>query len=360
MAQNESGSEKTEKASPKKRADERKKGNIFVSKDITTVVSLVASFFILSFFIGGFLDRVQEIYRLQMQRLEYVTTLEPFLLMQLYRDLILTIVTTLLPAMLLISAVTIAIVMTQTKLLFATENLKFKGERLNPIKGLKRLFSLRSIVELAKSLIKISALAYILYVNISTVVDDMPLMIDWELGQAITYTGQRLLMLVAWVGVVFAGVAALDYLYQRYEYEKNIKMTKQEVKDEYKQMEGNPEVKSARRQKQREYAMGRMMQSVGEADVVVRNPTHYAVALKYKLDEDVAPVVLAKGKDLIAQKIVEEAEAHGVATVENKSLARGLYESAAIDAAIPGEFFQPVAELLAWLYSQQAAKKEKS
>lgn len=359
MAESGSGGEKTEKASPKKRQDERKKGNIFMSKDITTVISLVASFFILSFFIGGFLDRLQEVYRVQMLRLQEMPLLDPPGLMSMYREMLFVIATSLLPAALMIALVSVVVVMMQTKFLFATEQLKFKLERINPIKGIKRMFSLRSLVELAKSIVKISALTYILYINIATVVEDMPLMIDWELTQAIAYTGQRLLMLVAWVGVIFAGVAALDFLYQRYEYEKNIKMTKQEVKDEYKQMEGNPEVKSARRQKQREYAMGRMMQAVEEADVVVRNPTHYAVALKYKLDEDAAPMVVAKGQDNIALKIVEKAEEHGVVTVENKSLARGLYESAEIDAAIPGEFFQPVAELLAWLYSQKA-KKEKS
>jgi flagellar biosynthetic protein FlhB len=128
-------------------------------------------------------------------------------------------------------------------------------------------------------------------------------------------------------------------------------MSKQEVKDEYRMMEGNPEIKNKRREKQREFAMMRMMQNIKDADVVVRNPDHYAVALRYKLDDDPAPIVLAKGADNVALRIVEEAEKHGVATVENRPLARGLYEVTDVYDAIPAEFYQPVAELLAWLYN---------
>jgi len=359
MPQNDGSGEKTEKASPKKREDERKKGNIFMSKDVTTVITLVVSFYVMSLFIGRFLDRVGELFMGQLLRIRSLDLLDTTAVMEIYREVLVLIATTLLPAIVIICAISVMVVMIQTRFLWATDRIKFKLERINPLKGLKRMFALRSLVELAKSLVKISILAYILYFNIVGVLADLPGMIGWDVQQAAAYTGQRLLILIIWVGIAFAAVAALDFLYQRWEYEKNIKMSKHEVKDEYKQMEGNPEIKSARRQKQREYAMGRMMQAVEEADVVVRNPTHYAVALKYKLDEDVAPLVVAKGKDNIALRIIETAAEHGIDTVENKALARGLYESAEIDEMIPGEFFQPVAELLAWLYSTKATKKEK-
>jgi len=351
VPQNDSGGEKTEQASPKKRQDERKKGNIFMSKDVTTVVSLVASFFILSLFVGGFTARIGESYRGQLLRVREVPTLDSTMVMEIYREILSIIATTLLPAAIIIALVTVISVMVQTKFLWATELLKFKFEKLNPIQGFKRMVSLRSLVELAKSIIKISVLTYILYFNIMGVLEDLPGMIDWDVQMAASYTGDKILVLVVAVGIAFAAVASLDYLYQRYEYEKKLRMSKQEVKDEYKQMEGNPEIKGARRQKAREYAMGRMMQAVEEADVVVKNPTHYAVALKYKLDKDAAPILVAKGQDNIALRIVETAEQHGIDTVENKALARGLYQEAEIDQVIPGEFFGPVAELLAWLYS---------
>ena len=345
------GAEKTERASPKKRADERKKGNIFMSKDITTVISLVASFFIISLFIGGIIDNVMNIFRNMVLRMQTVQTVDLSVMMEIYRELMLFIATSLLPAIIIIGMVSVIIVLMQSKFLWATDRIKFKLSRINPLSGIKRMFALRSLVELVKSLIKVAILIYILYFNIVGVINDLPGMIDWDIMQAVRYAGDRILALIIAVGIAFAGVAALDFLYQRWEYEKNIRMTKQEVKDEYKQMEGNPEIKSARRQKQREFAMSRMMQAVEEADVVVRNPTHFAVALKYKLDVDVAPIVVAKGKDNIALRIIEEAEKHGIDTVENRTLARGLYDAAEIDQVIPGEFFQPVAELLAWLYS---------
>ena len=327
-----------------------------MSKDVTTVFSLVVAFFTLQIFILGFIQKIQETFRTQVQRAIYTETLDTPVLMQLFRETATFIITTLLPILIIIGLATIIIVMFQTRFLVSYEQIKFKLERISPIKGFKRMFSLRSLVELTKSLLKISLLTWLLYGNVQRVIEALPGMVDWDVMAAAAYTGKEIIALAMSVGIAFGAVAALDYLYQRWEYEKNIRMSKQEVKDEYKQMEGNPEIKSARKQKAREYAMGRMMEAVKEADVVVRNPTHYAVALKYELDVDVAPMVLAKGADNIAQRIVEEAEKQEITTVENKSLARGLYEMASIDEVIPAEFYQPVAELLAWLYSTKEKK----
>jgi flagellar biosynthetic protein FlhB len=351
------GGEKTEKASPKKRQDERKKGNILMSKDVATVISLVLSFFILRFFVPNFVLGIQEHYKTQMLRIRDFESIDVTLANSFLREFLMLFGTTIFPAIVLIATVAIIATGFQTKFLWATDKLKFKFERINPIKGFKKLFSLRSLVELFKSLIKISVLTWVLYGNVQRVIADLPGMMDWDVMSAFSYTGHQIFSLIISVGIAFSVVAALDFLYQRWEYEKNIKMSKQEVKDEYKQMEGNPEIKGARRQKQREYAMGRMMQAVKEADVVVRNPTHYAVALKYKLEVDAAPTVLAKGTDNIALKIIEEAESYDISCVENRSLARGLYQAAEIDAVIPSEFFQPVAELLALLYTEKAKEK---
>lgn len=353
------GGEKTEKASPKKREDERKKGNIFQSKDVTTIVSLLAAFFTMQFFTASFLEQVQLNYANQMRRALTAQALGAEDMMALIREGFLLFAQTILPALAVMALVSVVAVGAQTRFLFSYEQIKFKFERIDPLRGFRRLFSLRSLVELVKSILKITLLTWLLYGNVRKVVALLPAMIDWDINQAAAYTGGEIMSLIVSVGIAFGAVAAADFLYQWWEYERNIRMTKQEVKDEYKQMEGNPEVKSARRQKQREFAMNRMMQKVKEADVVVRNPTHFAVALKYTIDVDPAPMILAKGQDLVALKIVEEAEKHGVATVENKPLARGLYEAGNIEDLIPAEFYQPVAELLAWLYSTKEKEKHK-
>lgn len=352
VASNEGG-EKTEKATPKKRQDERKKGNIFTSKDVNTIVSLVASFVIMRFFIGGFIQKSQDFYQRQIYRINDFETLDVTVVMAMFRELAILFSTTVLPAIVLIAIVSVFIAGMQTKFLWSNEMLKPKLEKLNPIKGLKKLFSLRSLVELLKSIVKIVVIIALLYGKVMNTVSRLPLILEWEIMQTVAFVGKEIMSLIFTVGIAFGAIAALDYVYQWWEYEKNIKMSKQEIKDEYKQMEGNPEIKGKRREKQREYAMARMMQAVKEADVVVRNPTHFAVALKYKLDEDIAPIVIAKGQDNIALRIVEEAELHSIPTIEDKPLARSLYELAAIDEMIPPELFQPVAEILAWLFSQK-------
>jgi flagellar biosynthetic protein FlhB len=352
----EQGGEKTEKASPKRREDERKKGNIFLSKDVTTIVSLVVSFYAVGFFVDFFLRQIQENYSLQMARIINLHTLTTGDVMAIYLEAIILFAITAIPPMVIIALITVLAVGAQTRFLFSYEQIKFKLERIDPIKGFKRLLSLRSLVELVKSIIKIAVLTYLLYRNIQRAILLVPQMLEWDILQGVAYAGQEIMALILSTAIAFGVVAAADYLYQYWEYEKGIRMTKQEVKDEYKQLEGNPEIKSARRQKQREYAQRRMMQQVKEADVVVRNPTHFAVALKYDMNSDSAPRVLAKGQDLLAARIVAEAEKWGIVMVENPPLARSLYELADVDEFIPAELYQSVAELLAWLYTNADSK----
>lgn len=349
----ESSGEKTEKASPKKREDERKKGNVFMSKDVVTVVSLIFSFYIIKAFITTFLEKIQINYMQQLTRAIDITTVTSDEIVRMFLDFAQVVVTTVLPAMIIIGAVSILATCIQTRFLFTRETIKFKLSRINPLQGIKKLFSLKSLVELLKSLIKIVVIIAILYNKVLTVIASMPHIMELDAMQAAGYAGDMIMELLIAVGIAFLGVAALDFMYQKWDFEKNIKMTKQEVKDEYKQMEGNPQIKGARRQKQREFAEARMMQNVKDADVVVRNPTHYAVALRYRLDEDAAPIVLAKGVDFLAARIVEEAEKNGVPTVENPPLARGIYAASEIEEIIPAEFFQPVAELLAWIFTER-------
>ena len=168
----------------------------------------------------------------------------------------------------------------------------------------------------------------------------------------------QIMAIVYKICLIFVSVAVLDFAYQKFDYEKKLKMTKQEVKDEYKQTEGDPQIKGRIREKQRRISMNRMMQQISNADVIVRNPTHFAVALKYDIKKDMAPMVLAKGQDFMAKRIVDIGTKHKILITENKPLARSLYETVEVNAYIPAELYQAVAELMAWVYSTRDKGKK--
>ena len=238
----------------------------------------------------------------------------------------------------------------QFGLLFTTEPLKFDLTKLDPVKGIKRLFSTRALIELLKSVLKISLIGtvttMILWINISNVLS-LSFKSPW--AALITVSKLTVLMGIA-ASIVLLFIAVLDYFYQKFEYEKNLKMSKQDIKDEYKNTEGDPLIKSKIKQRQREMAMRRMMQEVPQADVVITNPTHYAIALKYDEETMDAPKVVAKGTDFIAQKIKLIAKENDVVMVENRPLARAMYDQVEIGQRIPDEFFKAVAEVLAYVY----------
>lgn len=241
--------------------------------------------------------------------------------------------------------------MLQTKMLFSSKAFSFKAERINPLKGMKKIFSMRSFVELLKSLLKISIVLYVIYSVIKSELVLMPRMMDMSFWQALSKIGSIIMSIVTKAGMAFIFVAGADYLYQWWQYEKNLRMSKQEVKDEYKQTEGDPQIKSRIRQIQQQRAKHRMMQSVPTADVVIRNPTHYAVALKYDQDRNAAPRVIAKGADSLALRIIAVAKENDVYVMENRPLARALFESVELDGEIPERFYKAVAEVLAFVYS---------
>lgn len=211
-------------------------------------------------------------------------------------------------------------------------------------------------MELLKALIKITVLGWMIYSFLSSRMHEFVRLMDGTVMDAIAFAGDTVLSLVNTVGIAFLFLAAFDYLYQWWEYEKNLRMSKQEIKEEYKQTEGDPQIKGKIREKQRQMSSRRMMQNVPKADVIIRNPTHFAVALGYDPQRNKAPVVLAKGADRVALKIVEIGEANDVYIMENRPLARGLYDAAEIDMEIPSEFYQAVAGVLAFVYK---LKKEK-
>lgn len=343
--------EKTEKATPKRKQDERKKGNVFQSREIGTVLSLVAAVFSLQLLGPWILSKLEQ----SMSDFFGLIGTQEVANISDVRVMFLNVGTcfavTILPVLLIGVLASIIATIAQTRGLVSFQLLKPKFNRINPIEGFKRLFSLRGLVELLKSILKIIILGIVIWQQVEDLLPTIPRIVDMTIPQAMVLAGSAIMQIVKNVAIIMAFIAAADLLYQWYEYEKNLRMSKQEVKEEYKQTEGDPQVKGKIREKQNAMARRRMMQNVPGADVVIRNPTHYAVALKYDAARNRAPVVVAKGQDELALRIVAVAEQHDVVITENRPLARGLYEAVELDQEIPDRFYQPVAEVLAFVYN---------
>lgn len=344
------GDSKTEKATPKKRRDERKKGNVLMSKDAVAVATLIGSLFMVQIMSGTFVKQIRNLLYLCFQYIGSSTTwMLPDVLMELFKTAVLTFVVVAGPFLAVTAVLAVGVTFFQTKMLVAGESIKPKFSRINPLQGFKRLFSLRSVIEALKGILKISVLLFLIYNYFSHVALSFSRFLDMSLGQACAILFQDIVTLVIQIAVAFTALAFFDYLYQWWDYERQLKMSKQEIKEEYKQTEGDPQIKGKIKQIQRQRAQQRMMQQVPGADVVIRNPTHFAVALRYHEEEDIAPVVLAKGMDELALRIVKVAEESGVHVVENVPLARTLYASVDIDRPIPPELYGAVAEVLVYV-----------
>lgn len=344
------GEDKTEKASPKKRQDERKKGNVFQSKDVATVGIIAISFYILEFWLPHIYTYTANMLYKYISLIKTTNYINEELIVQVFKDIAFTVFACAGLIMIAVSFTSIIFTGAQTKFLISKENIKLKFSKLNPLSGIKRMFSMRSAIEVIKNLIKIIILAYAIYNSIIDSLLQIPKLVSVDLVTGVNFIVTSIMAIVKSVIIAFAVISAFDFLYSWWEYEKNIKMTKQEVKEEYKQSEGDPNIKGKRKEKQRAISTSRMMQQVPEADVIIRNPTHYAIAIKYDIEKDRAPIVLAKGQDNIAMKIIEKAEEYKINIVENVPLARALYSDSEINQEIPLEFYEPVAEILAWVY----------
>lgn len=348
--------EKTEKATPKRKKDERKKGNIFLSQEVVTVFTLLATFYVLKIMMPSIISTIEASITHFTSVAATTDEITSGDLKSYYYDCLIVFAKTALIPLFVCSVVATIATMFQTKMLFSSKAFSFKGERISPIQGFKKMFSMRSFVELLKSILKITILIYIIYSILKNEILVMPRMMDMSFLGAMSKTGALIITIVLKAGAVFVFLAAADYLYQWWQYEKNLRMTKQEIKDEYKQTEGDPQIKSRIRAIQQMRAKQRMMQNVENADVVIRNPTHYAIAISYDQSTNRAPVVVAKGVDSLALRIVKVAEENGVYVTENRPLARALYESVEIDSEIPERFYRAIAEVLAFVYSLK--KKE--
>ncbi|MCI8506044.1 MAG: flagellar biosynthesis protein FlhB [Lachnospiraceae bacterium] len=342
------GQEKTEKPTSKRRKDAKKEGNVFQSREICTVIILFGVFWMIRILIPFIYTQIRQYFNWIMDAVAG----EPghFLTYQLFLVTVSTALKCALP--LLLAAFLLGILShgVQTRFNVAFKALRPKFSKLNPIKGLKKLFSLKNLMELLKSVIKIGLLLILLYNILTADLAQMGRMVGLPVMNSAVLTLNMIFDLVMKVCIAFTVVAFFDFLFQRWQYEKDLKMTKQEVKDEFKQTEGNPEIKGRIRRIQRQMAMSRMMQKVPEADVIIRNPTHFAVAIKYDPEKHTAPVVLAKGQDELAFRIIRMGEEHGVYVIENRPLARALYASCELDREIPAEFYGAVAEVLVYIY----------
>ena len=344
--------EKTEKATPKKRQDSRNKGQVAKSQDINSAILLFFVFLFLLVF-GSVMGEVfTGMYTYSFTKFIHwevtAATTE-----QVFFQMTMEAVKVVLPVMAVAVIAALLSNYIQFGLLFSGEPLKFDLKKIDPIKGFKRIFSVRALVEFLKSLLKIVSIGGVCFVVLWLQKDELMLLSMKTVSESISFFAQLTIQMGIAASLMLMFLSVFDYLYQRYDHEKNIKMSKQDVKDEYKKMEGDPLIKSRIKDTQRQMAQQRMMSEVPTADVIITNPTHFSIALKYDEEKSEAPFVVAKGADYVAFKIREIAEANGVMRIENRSLARGLYAAVEIGDSIPEEFYQSVAEVVAYVYKLQ-------
>ena len=344
--------EKTEKATPKKRQDTRKKGQAAKSQDVNTAIVLFGVFLLLNM-AGEFLrDRIIDLFIYPLEEIQTSDfTIDSLSI--LFIGLLWKMVSVLGPIMLAALLAGILANFIQVGPMFSTETIHFKLEKINPIKGFKRIFSMRAIVELLKSILKVLFIGLITFYSVWLRMDEIMLLPYKNIGASLVTIADITVKTGLFASGALLFLGGLDYLYQRFDFEKSIRMSKQEIKQEYKTMEGDPIIKSRIKQKQKEMAMSRMMQEIPKADVVITNPTHFAVALKYDEEKMDAPYVVGKGVDFVAQKIKLVAKENEVPMMENRPLARALYSQTEVGQAIPEEFFKGVAEILAYVYKMK-------
>lgn len=349
MAQDDSDLEKTEEPTHKRIQDAVKKGQVAFSREISNFLVLA----VLALNIAWLAPVIMQ---------DAIRRLSQFIMMAddirvdeqssivLFKDTATDIAVIMLVPILIMVFVAFFSSMIQNGIIFSGEPLIPKLEKISVFKGIKRLFSMRSLMEFIKGIIKISLVGFVAYMAVVSELDQLKVLVNYDVQDMLHILGSLALKVTIAACAVMLIIAMLDFMYQKFEYIKSLRMSKQELKEEFKQTEGDPQIKAKLRQIRMDRARRRMMAAVPEADVVIRNPEHYAVALKY--DEKVmpAPVVLAMGTDRIALKIIEVAEEHDVPTIRNRPLARALYGSCELDQEIPFEHYQAVAEVIGYVY----------
>ncbi len=347
--------EKSEKATPRRKEKAREEGKVCRSMELNSAVMLclgAATLYIVGPMLGNQLkDLMTHIF--SQAPLMNITNES---IMAFFSQRVINFFILMAPIFAVLMVVAYSINLLQVGFLFTTKTLEPKLDKLDITKGIKKLVSIRSLVQLVRDVIKISLIAYVGYRSITAELDTFYNLADNSVAVFAGAMGKMALTTVLELGAVILILALFDYAYQKYDFEKNIKMSKQDIRDENKDTEGSPQVKSRIRQIQREMSRKRMMQEIPNADVVITNPTQIAVALKYNTDAMEAPMVVAKGERIIAAKIKEIAKEAGVPIVENKPLARALFKMCDIGSYVPGNLYRAVAEVLAYVYRQKGVE----
>jgi len=345
--------ERTEKATPKKREDARKKGQVARGAELPGVLSLLGVIILLGMLfpstfasLGSYIERTAT-------QISSNAELTPSSIQLIFQDAAILLALVTLPILVLALVCVVIGNFAQGGLALSTEALKPKADRLNPVNNLKRVFGSDSIVNLAKSSIKLILIAAVAYTVLSPVVTESPGLMTAPVQVIASKLGNTLYTLAFRCGLVLLAFSGADYGYAWYKHEKSLRMSKQEIRDEFKEQEGDPMVKGQRRRAARALTQRRSLEAVPTASLVVTNPTHFAVALRYDPASDAAPIVVAKGADLVAAKIREKARSNDVPLIENPPLARALFRVVEPNQLIPAEFFGPVAELLAYVFRQK-------
>lgn len=349
--------EKTEKGSPKKRQKSREKGQVRQSKELTSAVSLISMFLTLKIFGEYFLNKLKglfsKVFESYIDRDTLFTVPE---IVYLFIEIAMEFILIMAPIFIVAILVGVTMQLSQVGFLFTLHTIKPKFSKINPLSGFKKIFSMQTLVELIKSILKIVIISYIGYSYIAKQADQIPILMEVDVITSALRVTSIAMGVAIRMSIAIVIIGLIDFVYQWWQFEKNLKMSKQEVKEEHKQQEGNPEIKSKIKQRQREMSMRRMMQDVPQADVIITNPTHFSVAIKYDAKKAAVPYVVAKGIDYVALRIREVAKENNVYIMENRLLARSLHASVEIGDTIPEDLYQAVAEVLAFVYSLKEDK----
>ncbi len=355
MAEEGSGQEKTEDPTSRRLQEARKKGDVAKSMEVPSAAVLFAGLLTLFVLSGYMLERIGAIVRHYLGNLDTIT-IQPGSMTALSRESMLAMLEVLGPLMAVVFLVALIANYAQVGVLFSTEKITPKFDKIDPLKGFARLFSKQAVANMIKSFAKLGIIGYIAYSEVRDALPEILPLIDKEPVAILLFIADVSYWIFLKCAMIIALLAAADYAFQRWQFTEKMKMTKQELKDEAKQSEGDPHVKGRIRSIQMEMARKRMMAEVPKADVVITNPTHLAIALKYDVMSMGAPTVLAKGAGVIAQRIKEIAKEHGVPLVEDKPLAQALYKAVGLNESIPENLFQAVAEVLAYVYGSKKKK----
>jgi flagellar biosynthetic protein FlhB len=340
--------EKTEEPTPKKLSESRKKGQVAKSTDLNSIIILVLMALLLSFAGEYGFKRLYVFLYGSLSNLGYPVTegnLRSLLLHYAYSYFA---ATSIVFGVVMVSGIVANLF--QSGFLFSMDPLKPNFKKLNPVEGFKNMFSKKTIFNLAKTLFKFLLVGYVAYLFAKKNIPIIFSVAGMEVKAVFPFTKNLIYSLVVKIAFVLGVLAVADYAYQKYDFKKNLRMTKHEIREEMKQMEGDPKIKSQIKQKQRQMAMSRMMADVPEATVILTNPTHLSIALRYEEQKEDVPIVVAKGADLVAFKIREIAQANDIPLVENKPLARTLFKRSEVGDEVPADLYQAVAEILAIVY----------